>query len=177
MSDELLCSWDSVHYPPHSAYTTTNAAEVLPGVTRPLPADLLRAWDYGWNLRVAEDLGVVDLVPLPEPPGTTILPFIGGRFVINYGATNRFTATYQVGEGSDFLKQFLEGGEELQSKAAADQERAAATRELITQQWENADENYESYRVLTYDALSHVARPRLECCQRCRAHRCRRGGN
>ncbi len=152
MSDELLCSWDSVHYPPHSAYTTTNAAEVLPGVTRPLPADLLRAWDYGWNLRVAEDLGVVDLVPLPEPPGTTILPFIGGRFVINYGATNRFTATYQVGEGSDFLKQFLEGGEELQSEAAADQERAAATRELITQQWENADENYESYRVLTYDA-------------------------
>ena len=120
MSDkvELLCSWDSVHTPPHSAYTTTNAAEVLPGVTRPLPADIWREWDYIWNHGVLEDLGVLDLVPLPKPPGTTILPFIGGRFVINYALTMQFTSTYQVGEGSDFLKQFLEGGDALKSDAA-----------------------------------------------------------
>ena len=30
MSDELHCSWDSLHEPVHGAYTTTNAAEVLP---------------------------------------------------------------------------------------------------------------------------------------------------
>ena len=154
MSDEveLLCSWDSVHTPPHSAYTTTNAAEVLPGVTRPLPADIWREWDYIWNHGVLENLGVLDLVPLPKPPGTTTLPFIGGRFVINYAINMQFTSTYQVGEGSDFLKQFLEGGDALQSDAASDQERAAATRARITERWEGSEATYAKNREITYDA-------------------------
>ena len=57
MSDELHCSWDSLHEPTHAAYTTTNAAEVLPGVTKPLSADIWREWDYVWNYGVTEDLG------------------------------------------------------------------------------------------------------------------------
>ena len=154
MSDErgLLCSWDSVHTPPHSAYTTTNAAEVLPGVTRPLPADIWREWDYIWNHGVLEDLGVLDLVPLPKPPGTTTLPFIGGRFVINYALNMQFTSTYQVGEGSDFLKQFLEGGDALKSEAASDAERAAATRARITERWEGSEAIYAKNREITLDA-------------------------
>ena len=150
MSDTLLCSWDSVHFPENAAYTTTNAEEVLPGVTRPLAADIWREWDYVWNYGVLEDLGVLDLVALPKPPGTTTLPFIGGRFVINYGLNMAFTATYSVGEGSDFLKQFLEGGDALKSEAAADEERALATRARITGKWESTESALTENRERTY---------------------------
>jgi len=153
MSDEMHCSWDSVHDPEYGAYTTANAAEVLPGVTKPLPADIWREWDYVWNYGVTEDLGTSDLLSVPNPPVATTLPFIGGRFVINYGINMAFTAMYSVGEGSDFLKQFLEGAdEELTSEAAADESRAIAARERITQRWESSVEIRDRNRALTKDA-------------------------
>ena len=153
MSDELHCSWDSIHDPEYGAYTTANAAEVLPGVTKPLPADIWREWDYVWNYGVTEDLGTSDLLVVPKPPVATTLPFIGGRFVINYGINMAFTAMYSVGEGSDFLKQFLEGDDEaLTSEAAADESRAIAARERITQRWEDSDVTRDKNRAITKDA-------------------------
>ena len=159
MSDELHCSWDSLHEPVHGAYTTTNAAEVLPGVTKPLAADIWREWDYVWNYGVTEDLGTVDILEVPKPPLATTLPFIGGRFVINYGINMAFTATYSVGEGSDFLKQFLEGGDALKSEAHADEERAMATRAAITDRWENSEATKARNREITYNAY-HESRER-----------------
>ena len=153
MSDELHCSWDSVHEPEYGAYTTANAAEVLPGVTKPLPADIWREWDYVWNYGVTEDLGTTDMLEVPKPPLATTLPFIGGRFVINYGINMAFTATYSVGEGSDFLKQFLEGGEEeFTSEAAADESRAMAARERITERWEGSVEIRDRNRAICREA-------------------------
>ena len=159
MSDELHCSWDSLHEPVHGAYTTTNAAEVLPGVTKPLAADIWREWDYVWNYGVTEDLGTVDILEIPKPPLATTLPFIGGRFVINYGINMAFTATYSVGEGSDFLKQFLEGGDALKSEAHADEERAMATRAAITDRWESSEATKARNREITYNAY-HESRSR-----------------
>ena len=152
MSDELHCSWDSLHEPVHGAYTTTNAAEVLPGVTKPLSADIWREWDYVWNYGVTEDLDTVDILEVPKPPLATTLPFIGGRFVINYGINMAFTATYSVGEGSDFLKQFLEGGDALKSEAHADEERAMETRAAITDRWENSEAIRDKNREITRNA-------------------------
>ncbi|HCV00222.1 MAG: hypothetical protein CL897_02530 [Dehalococcoidia bacterium] len=152
MSDELHCSWDSTHEPEFGAYTTTNAEEVLPGVTKPLAADIWREWDYVWNYGVTEDLGTDDLLEIPKPPLATTLPFIGGRFVINYGLNMAFTAQYSVGEGSDFLKQFLEGGDALKSEAGADEARAIETRKAITQRWENAEELINKNRELSVNA-------------------------
>ena len=153
MSDELHCSWDSVHEPEYGAYTTANAAEVLPGVTKPLSADIWREWDYVWNYGVTEDLGTTDVLVVPKPPLATTLPFIGGRFVINYGLNMAFTATYSVGEGSDFLKQFLEGAdEELTSAAATDESNAIAARERITERWEGSVATRDKNRVITKDA-------------------------
>ena len=159
MSEELHCSWDSLHEPVHGAYTTTNAAEVLPGVTKPLAADIWREWDYVWNYGVTEDLDTVDILEIPKPPLATTLPFIGGRFVINYGINMAFTATYSVGEGSDFLKQFLEGGDALKSEAHADEERAMATRAAITDRWENSEATKAKNREITYNAY-HESRSR-----------------
>ncbi len=152
MSDELHCSWDSLHEPVHGAYTTTNAAEVLPGVTKPLSADIWREWDYVWNYGVTEDLDTVDILEVPKPPLATTLPFIGGRFVINYGLNMAFTATYSVGEGSDFLKQFLEGGDALKSEAHSDEERAIATRAAITDRWKNSEAIKARNREITRNA-------------------------
>ncbi len=152
MSDELLCSWDSLHDTVHGNYTTTNAAEVLPGVTKPLSADIWREWDYVWNYGVIEDLGTTDLLEIPKPPVATTLPFIGGRFVINFGLNMAFTALWSVGEGSDFLKQFLEGGDALKSEAAADESRALATRANIIQRWEASEEIRDRNREITRNA-------------------------
>ena len=153
MSDEMHCSWDSVHDPEYGAYTTANAAEVLPGVTRPLPADIWREWDYVWNYGVTVDLGTSDLLVVPKPPVATTLPFIGGRFVINYGINMAFTSMYSVGEGSDFLKQFLEGADdELTSEAAGDESRAIEARTRISQRWEDSDITRDKNRVITKDA-------------------------
>ncbi len=153
MSDELHCSWDSHHDIVQGNYTTANAAEVLPGVTKPLAADIWREWDYGWNYGVMEDLGTTDLLEVPKPPVATTLPFIGGRFVINFGINMAFTALYSVGEGSDFLKNFLEGGEEeFTSEAHGDEERALATRAAITKKWETSEAIRDRNREITKNA-------------------------
>ena len=153
MSDELHCSWDSHHDTVHGNYTTANAAEVLPGVTKPLAADIWREWDYVWNYGVMETFGTTDLLEIPKPPVATTLPFIGGRFVINFGLNMAFTALYSVGEGSDFLKQFLEGGEEeFTSEAHGDEERAIAARAAITEKWESSVEIRDRNREISKKA-------------------------
>ena len=159
MSNELHCSWDSHHDTVHGNYTTANAAEVLPGVTKPLAADIWREWDYVWNYGVMEAFGTTDLLEIPKPPVATTLPFIGGRFVINFGLNMAFTALYSVGEGSDFLKQFLEGGEEeFTSEAHGDEERAIAARAAITEKWESSveirDQNREICKKAYQESLA-----------------------
>ena len=53
----------------------------------------------------------------------------------NIAVVNAFSSLYQVGEGSDWLKQFLPGEEELKSGSEKDQERAQLTRERALNRW------------------------------------------
>ena len=152
MSDELLCSWDSVHDPVHAAYTTTNAAEISPGLTRPLPADIWRECDYLWDCGLVEDLGTQDLVPIPEPPTATTMPFIAGRLVINYGINVAFAGTFSVEEGSDTFKQLVGGGEAVRTGAAENQSRNVATRQRMMDRWQRAEEVGNAHRETSYQA-------------------------
>ena len=132
---DLICSWDSVNYPQANSFTTANTEEILPGVTLPLPADLIRDWMCkNWE-SIAEYYRGTDLIPYISPQGANVFSLIGGRFVINIAVVNAFTALYQVGEGSDWLKQFLPGEEELQSGSEEDQERAQLARERAFNRW------------------------------------------
>ena len=132
---DLICSWDSVNYPQANSFTTANTEEILPGITLPLPADLIRDWMCkNWE-SIAEYYRGTDLISYISPQGANVFSLVGGRFVINIAVVNAFTALYQVGEGSDWLKQFLPGEEELQSGSEEDQERAQLARERAFNRW------------------------------------------
>ncbi len=121
---EPFCSWDSSIDDRYNIYTTGNTEEVLPGITRPLPADLIRAWNYNWLVVGTCDLQVEDLVPVPEPPGPTLLPFVAGQFVVNVAIVNAITSTFETGGSADYLKQFFEGEDEITAEVAEDTSRA-----------------------------------------------------
>ena len=132
---QLLCSWDSVSNPEVNSYTTGNSQESLPGITVPLTADLMREWTYICFQGAAEYYRATDLIPDISPPNDNIFSFVGGRWVVNIAVVNAFSSLYQVGEGSDWLKQFLPGEEELKSGSEKDQERAQLTRERALNRW------------------------------------------
>ena len=121
---EPFCSWDSTIDERYNLYTTGNTEEVLPGVTRPLPADLIRAWNYAWLVVGTRDLQIEDLVPIPEPPGTTMLPIVAGQFLVNVAVVNALTSTFETGGSADYLKQFFEGDEAITAEVAEDTSRA-----------------------------------------------------
>ena len=137
---EPLCSWDSAIVERYNDYTTGNTEEVLPGVTRPLPADLIRAWEQRWHRIAVRELDIEDLVPIPDPPGATMLPIVAGQFVVNIGIVNAFTSTFETGGSADYLKQFFEGDDEITAEVASDAERAAATRARLAAFWPRAEE-------------------------------------
>ena len=131
----LICSWDSTNNPEVNSYTTGNSQESLPGITVPLTADLMREWTYICFQGAAEYYRAIDLIPDISPPNDNIFSFVGGRWVVNIAVVNAFSSLYQVGEGSDWLKQFLPGEDELQSGVEKDQERAQLTRERALSRW------------------------------------------
>ena len=138
---EPLCSWDSAIVERYNDYTTGNTEEVLPGITRPLPADLIRAWEQRWHRIAVRELAIEDLVPIPDPPGATMLPIVAGQFVVNIGIVNAFTSTFETGGSADYLKQFFEGDEEITAETATDVERATATRARLAAHWPHAAES------------------------------------
>jgi phosphohistidine swiveling domain-containing protein len=138
MAGEKLCSWDADLNPRYRLVTTGNVEEVLPGVIKPLTADLINQWDYRFTTRMAEELGVLDLVPTAPPPAMNVLGVVGGRWTLGVAWSMAITSTYQVGGGTDMLKQFVEG-DELTAGQAQNLERAKAARRRITARWRNAE--------------------------------------
>ena len=132
-----LCSWDCEPGSGATLFTTGNVNEVLPGVIRPLYADLCKDWDYRWVKRVVETLGVADQVVVEPPPFFTLLGFFGGRWAVNVSLSLELSASYEVGEGSAMLTQFFEGGDAVTSGAAGDKARAAAANAIINDRWAN----------------------------------------
>ena len=128
---EPLCSWDSTIDERYNDYTTGNTDEVLPGITRPLPADLIREWNYQWLVVGTRELQIEDLVPIPDKPGTTMLPIVGGRFCVNISVVNALTSSFETGGSADYLKQFFEGEEEITAEVAQDTSRAEAVQERL----------------------------------------------
>ncbi len=138
MATEKLCSWDAEPNPRYRLVTTGNVEEVLPGVIKPLTADIINEWDYRFTTQMAEELGVLDLVPTAPPPAMNVLGVVGGRWTLGVAWSMAITSTYQVGAGTDMLQQFVEG-EGLTAGQAQDVERAKATRRRIMARWRNAE--------------------------------------
>ena len=143
---EPFCEWDSAINPEAHLYTMGNAEEVLPGVCRPFVANFIQRWDRIWHLQLAKDLDVEDLVRIPEVPEALILPIVAGRFAINVGFVNNFSATYSVGEGSDYLEASFEGSETLHSEASTDEERAAVAYSRLVKKGETSTERAQAER-------------------------------
>lgn len=128
---EPFCSWDSTIDERYNDYTTGNTDEVLPGITRPLPADLIREWNYQWLVVGTRELQIEDLVPIPDKPGPTMLPVVGGQFCVNISIVNALTSSFETGGSADYLKQFFEVDEEVTAEVAQDTSRAEAVQERL----------------------------------------------
>ncbi len=139
-----LCSWDCEPAKDVVVFTQGNVNEVLPGVTRPLYADLAAEWDYRSLVRFTEDLGIRDLVDLAPPPRFNQLGFMGGRWTVNISFILAMTAVYQVGEGSAMLTQFFEGDDAVKSGAGEDARRAAAAAKKALEFWSNTGKLYRA---------------------------------
>jgi pyruvate,water dikinase len=128
-----VCSWDSTPNPHYNLYTTGNVEEIVPGVIRPLIADLFRRMDHGGIKELHERIGVSDLVHVFEPPVANFLPIFAGRMALNLAWANAIISTWQTSdEGSALMDQFISAGEgELSSGALADRERAAAVQKRV----------------------------------------------
>ena len=161
---EPLCSWDTTIDERYNLYTTGNTEEVLPGITRPLPADLIRAWNFAWHTTATRQLQIEDLVPIPEPPGPTMLPIVAGQFLVNIGMVNAFTSTFETGGSADYLKQFFEGDEKITAEVSADTSRAeevqarlmsflVRARELIEADAERARTHYAASLARDWSAV------------------------
>ncbi len=136
-----ICSWDCSIDERYNDYTTGNTEEVLPGITRPLPADLIYAWNYAWHSNATKQLEIQDLVPIPEPPGPTMLTIVAGQFCVNIGMVNALTSTFETGGSADFLKQFFEGDEEeISAEVAKDTSRAELVWAQLMERWGRANE-------------------------------------
>ena len=167
---EPLCSWDTTIDERYNLYTTGNTEEVLPGITRPLPADLIRAWNYAWHTNATSQLQIEDLVPIPEPPGPTMLPIVAGQFLVNIGMVNAFTSTFETGGSADYLKQFFEGDEEITAEVSEDTSRAeevqerlmaflVRTRELIEADAQRARAHYAATLARDWTAVDDAGLP------------------
>ncbi|WP_322797254.1 PEP-utilizing enzyme [Tepidiforma sp.] len=152
---EKLCSWDAEPNPRYRLVTTGNVEEVLPGVIKPLTADLINRWDFRFTTRMAEDLGVLDLVPTAPPPAMNVLGVVGGRWTLGVAWSMAITSTYQVGGGTDMLQQFVEG-EGLTAGQAQDIERAKEARRRIMARWKNAEREIARGRVISRRAYQQA---------------------
>lgn len=160
---EKLCSWDAEPNPRYRLVTTGNVEEVLPGVIKPLTADLINQWDYRFTTRMAQELGVLDLVPTAPPPAMNVLGVVGGRWTLGVAWSMAITSTYQTGSGTDMLQQFVEG-DQLTAGQAQDLERAKATRRRVVARWKKAEREIARGEVLSrraYEAAWTREYPRL----------------
>jgi len=128
-----VCSWDSVPNPVYNLYTTGNVEEIVPGIIKPLVADIFRRTDYFGLTELHERIGVSDLIPTFEPPMANFLPVFAGRMALNLAWANAIIATWQTSdEGSGLIDQFITSNStDLASGAIADRERAAVVQKRV----------------------------------------------
>lgn len=132
-SDTRVCSWDSLPNGSYDLFTTGNVEEIVPGVIKPLIADLFRQMDYRGLTEMLERIGVSDLIEVFEPPRANFLPVFAGRMALNLAWANALIATWQTSEdGSGLMDQFITTSEaDIRSGANTDPVRAAEVQKRV----------------------------------------------
>lgn len=137
-------SWDSAPHPSANYWGTGNVEEVVPGVTRPLAADLIMAETYAWAAGMVDAIGIRDQIDLAPLPAGNIFGFFGGRCAVNIAWLGTVVATYQPEQQSQMLAQYLRGDDEgMKSGVAENVARAKKTRTRVERLWRLAPERAE----------------------------------
>jgi phosphohistidine swiveling domain-containing protein len=121
-----LCSWDNDPNPAYNFYTTGNVEEIVPGVATPFVATFFHDSDAEGIAELHRRFGVEDLMQSFPPPISNFVSVFGGRFALNLAWANAVIATWQIGDGSGLMEQFITTDKaDVSSGALADRERAA----------------------------------------------------
>ncbi len=132
-----LSSWDTPAHPAYNFWGTGNVEEVLPNITRPLPADISGAYMHIYAATLVDQLKARDLVEVAPMPAANIFGFIGGRWAVNVAWLGAYVASYQADQASDMLGQFVRGGG-TESGVAANMRRARQARQTVERLWRKA---------------------------------------
>lgn len=136
-----ICEWDSLPNELLNYWTIGNVSEVLPGIIPPLSATLYRPMDEIGVGLVADAIRSRDLVPPQPPPVANFIGCFAGRAALNLAWANAIIATWQTGEGSDLMAQYISStdGQNISASAAADRARAERTFALVKKVWAQLD--------------------------------------
>lgn len=134
---QRLCSWDSESNDAFNYWTIGNVSEVLPGVTRPLYASLSRQADYEATRQVAEAIDSLDLVPSFAPPVSNFSGIFAGRWAMNLAWCNAIIQTWQTGDGSGLMAQYVTStdGQDISAGTAVNRSRAEQTFRKVKRVW------------------------------------------
>ncbi|MCC6382546.1 MAG: hypothetical protein IT304_08545 [Dehalococcoidia bacterium] len=132
-----LTSWDTGGHPAYNLWGTGNVEEVLPGITRPLSADVISTYMEIYARRLVSEAGLGDQVVVATLPEANIFGFFGGRWAVNIAWLGAYVGSYQPEESSDMLGQFMRGGRTA-SGISENTRRALRTRGKIERLWATA---------------------------------------
>lgn len=132
-----ICSWDNDPSPVYNFYTTGNVEEIVPGVPTPFVATFFQDSDYQGLVELHSRFGVDDLMQTFPPPVSNFISVFAGRFALNLAWANAIIATWQTGDGSGLMEQFITTDKaDVSSGAISDLERAARNqRRVYTYFW------------------------------------------
>lgn len=136
MLDDVT-SWDSGGHPAYNLWGTGNVEEVLPGITRPLAADVISTYMEIYARALVSEASLGDQVVLATFPNANIFGFFGGRWAVNIAWLGAYVGSYQAEESSDMLGQFMRGGRTA-SGVSENARRALRTRRKIERLWAKA---------------------------------------
>lgn len=133
--------WDTGTNPHHDLWTTSNAGEILPGVVRPLTAQLLHRTDAPATRAVLDSYPAGHRIEVPEPPAAALFGVFGGRLAVNSGLSVAVTSLLDPALARSTLGRYFTGLDDAERFMvdATDQERAGAAEVADRQRHDAAD--------------------------------------
>lgn len=102
-----VCSWDCDSNPTFNLFTPQNLEEVVPGVAYPLIATWWPENDYMGMRELFKRMGVLEYIPLYEPPVGNYIPVYAGRFALNLMMFAAAGGVFSPDGGVALVRQFL----------------------------------------------------------------------
>ncbi|MEM9609757.1 MAG: PEP-utilizing enzyme [Actinomycetota bacterium] len=138
--------WDTLPNPVHDLWTSTNAAEMVPGVVRPFTTQLLNRCDSLAMRALLEEYPAGPRIEVPAPPTACLFGVFGGRLAINMGFSIAAASLLDPAIAEQMLARYFTGRSDTRRYVLdSSAEEQAQANEVATRQREDAPEWLERH--------------------------------